>query len=180
MNPNIWPPIIFKAIVAILLIVGSTAPLVLYAHGTGASIEQVIDNYLIDIGYSPESVAAGAQVRFDFNVLNQETNAPEAFTDIWLRIEKEGATLFAGGIHKPVFGQTGITYIFPDRGTYTINVRFQNEGDKIVETSFPLEVLGTTDREDEGGGKNPLGVFFIGIVLGVLIGGTLTFMIKRK
>jgi len=68
-------------------------------------------------------------------------------TDVWLRINEGRKTYFAGGVHKPKFGPMGITYIFPDAGEYEISVRYQNDGEKITEYSFPLFV-------SEGGGDN--------------------------
>ena len=42
-----------------------------YAHTTGATIEQRINGYLIDIGYSAERIAVNTTARFDFLLFDE-------------------------------------------------------------------------------------------------------------
>ena len=112
----------------------------MHAHGTGVSIEKIVGEYLVDIGYTPEEVEEGTQVRFDFLLFENASGGEEEFTDIWVRIEKEGKLLFAGGIAKPVFGTTGLSYSFLDHGEYEVFVRYQNGKEALVETTVPFSV----------------------------------------
>lgn len=125
---------------AIIFLFLAVVPSVVLGHSTGASVERYIDSYLLDVGYSPETPRADEQTRFDFFLYDAETDVEVPFTDIWVRIEDGGRLLFAGGIAKSEFGATGMTFAFPEKGTYTIFVRFENGSDAIVETEFALDI----------------------------------------
>lgn len=104
-------------------------------------MEKEIDGYLLDVGYSPTELTALSQSRFDFFLYEKATNTPKYFSDVWVRIEKDGALLFAGDLGKPKFGRTGMSYNFPEAGTYDIFTRFNNGTSTIVEGSFEIDVL---------------------------------------
>lgn len=147
-----------------------------FAHGTGTSFEEQIGNYLVDVGYTPRNVVSNETMRFDFSLIDTREDGPiVSFSDVWVRIEKDGTTFFAGGVHKPVFGPTGVTYIFPEAGVYTVNFRFQNDGEKIVESTFPIEVLPDPTAKD-----NSLPIFVFGLILGLFVGVSGMFILKRK
>lgn len=111
------------------------------AHGTGVSFEEEKDGYFIDIGYSEELPEAMKPLRFDFSAILPNTPEENVFTDVWVRIAQGRELYFSGGIHQPVFGSTGFTYVFPKEGEYEVTARFQNEGETVVETSFFLTVV---------------------------------------
>ena len=133
------------------------------AHGSSFSYEENKDGYLIDIGYD-EFIAEGESVRFDFIVYPEDITAieGEVFTDVWVTITQDNKIFFAGGIEKPVFGATGFTYVFPKEGEYTLSARFQNEGDSVVETEFPLTIIPPLEGEE-----TTLPPLVIGGVMGV-------------
>ena len=110
------------------------------AHGIGASLEQAVGTYRVDVGYEPEERRVQETVRLDFSLLNEETKASVPFTSVWVRMIRSSETVFAGGIAKASFGPTGLTYAFPAAGAYELSVRFQNGDETIAETSFPLAV----------------------------------------
>lgn len=117
-----------------------------FAHSDGNSFERTVGNVLIDIGYSEEEIAAGEQVNFDFNIYDAQTGEAVAFTDAWVRVEHNRNTFFAGGIHRPPLGATTMMYQFPDAGTYTFAVRFQNELETVAESEFDVTV---GEREED-------------------------------
>ncbi len=142
------------------------------AHGTGVSYEETKDGYKIDIGHD-EFIAALESTRFDFivypeNIANVEG---EIFTDVWVTFTKDKKLFFAGGIHKPVFGSTGFTYVFPEQGTYIVSARYQKEGVTVVQTEFPIEVIAPLETKKE---PNPFLMYglltFAGLLLGIAIG----------
>lgn len=165
-------PIFFCAGIFLLIF-----PIVLYAHGTGASLEKQIGAYTVDVGYSPPLIEVDDPVRFDFNLIKSDDRADVAFTDIWVRIEERNSVVFAGGIHKARLGETGMSYVFPGEGEYTLFVRFQNEGDSLAETSFPLIVEKGVGFGEEGFSLSPQ--LFIGVIGGLII-GLLPSLLKRK
>lgn len=130
-----------KLIVSIFALVLISTPQLLIAHGEGASYEEEINGYFVDIGYDPATVVAGKRVRFDFNTYPVENDtATTSFTDVWVSIEQAGELVFSGGINRPVFGATGFNLVLPNGGTYEVKARFQNNGEKVVEATFPIEV----------------------------------------
>jgi len=163
----------FVLILACLLLTVPNSQLVT-AHGGGVSQEEFKDGYFIDIGYQKDPLAF-EQVRLDFATYPEnEPQTEDVFTDVWVRIVKDKELFFSGGIAKPVFGPTGLTYAFPEEGSYEVFVRFQNGIDMVVETSLILDVLPKADDQQ------PLGPYSAGGV-GFVIGGILTFLVfKRK
>lgn len=149
-----------------------------YAHGTGVSYEENKDGYKIDIGHD-EFITEGEATRFDFTIYPLDINSVqgEVFTDAWINFSKDKKLFFAGGIHKPVFGTTGFTYVFPEPGTYTISARFQNAGETVVSSEFPIEVLAKPKPV-----QNPPQMVVYGMVAcaGLLIGTGAGLFIPRK
>ena len=148
-----------------------------FTHGAGQSLEKVLGEYRLDIGYSPPIFEAQDPSIFDFDLLFDETNEQVVFSDIWVRIVKGKKTVFATGIHKPDFGGVTMVYSFPEKGDYELTVRFQNEGEKIVEGSFPLEVQGRTETSEPGISFPWLA---IGIFFGIIAGFLASFAIRKK
>ncbi len=110
------------------------------AHQTGASWEKEVDGYKVDVGYDPVNFVAGQSQRLDFNAYDVKVNIPVDFSDVWVRVSQGEQTVFASGIHKPEFGATGMMFIFPKEGNYTLSARFENSEKTFVEASFPLTV----------------------------------------
>lgn len=139
------------------------------AHGDGASFEKEVGNYSIDIGYDPENPEAGEPARFDFKLFDKSSGAVVAFSDVWVRIEKEKNTVFATGIHNPEFGKAGLLYSFPEAGTYTIFARFENGDKTIVETSFDLDVINSSVVTGTPPFEQPLIWGILGIMIGLFL-----------
>ena len=135
------------------------------AHGGGESLEKVVGEYRIDIGYDPAIIEAARPSVFDFDLLFNETGERSEFSDIWVRIMKGKQTVFASGVHKPSFGNTTMMYTFAEGGEYSIDVRFQNEGGKIAEASFPLTVQSPPSATGSGSG-----ISFLWLVIGAAMG----------
>ncbi|MEK9160551.1 MAG: hypothetical protein AAB440_00745 [Patescibacteria group bacterium] len=110
----------------------------IYAHDTGPSFETALDGYTIDIGYSENAPTTEDTVIFDFNITQEGVHT--TFDDVWVRIERKEAVVFATGIYNSEFGGPRLSYRFPTAGSYTIIVRYENDGETLVETTFPLVV----------------------------------------
>ena len=111
------------------------------AHGTGESFEKSMDGYKVDIGYEPVVFKSQQVQRFDFDLYDSKTNKDVEFTDVWVNISQGNKTVFASGIYKSDFGVAGMTYVFPDKGEYILDVRYEKNGESIVQTTFPISVL---------------------------------------
>lgn len=153
---------------------------VVSAHGSGVSIEAVIDGYLVDIGYSPEFITTERPARFDFLLFEGATSTVSnevVFTDVWVRIEQAERLLFAGGIDVPVFGAAGMSYQFPVAGEYEVFVRYQDERQALVETSFVLAVTEPPVPWQET--EWPLHIVLIGLVLAAILGCLIAIFWQR-
>lgn len=147
----------------------------LFAHGTGGSIEQEEDGYLVDIGYSPERLVAQETVRFDFLLFNTESGEAVDFTDLWLRLEQEDQLIFAGGISQPYFGEAGMSLYLPETGTYTGYVRYQAGQDSLAETEFEIVVK---EQEVPFWAQTVSFKIFTGLAVGALILSLLAYYSK--
>ena len=136
------------------------------AHIGAASVEQIIDGRLVDIGYSPETPRANEQSRLDFAILEPDTLKEQSFSDVWVRIKDDrDRLLFAGGLSKAEFGLTGMTYVFPEPGDYQVFVRFSQDGETIVEATATITIY-----EAVSGSWSPLGMseavsFLVGAII---------------
>lgn len=150
-----------------------------HAHGTGVSYEENKDGYLIDIGHD-EFIAAHESTRFDFALYPDDISSieGEVFTDVWVTYTKDKKLFFAGGIHKPVFGATGFSYVFPEEGVYTVSARFQKDGETVVETEFTLDVIPPLEADKKQQGSPIAYALFGGA--GLLIGIAAGLFIPRK
>jgi len=161
------------AIPLLILSLSIASPISTRAHETGASLEGIEGEYLIDIGYSPEQLIEGESAVFDFSLQNEGVNAE--FDSVWVRLSSGEKTVLATGIGKSEFGKTVLTYTFPDQGAYEMSVRFQ-EGDRVLaERVFPLSV-GAGEGQAQPGVASVAG----GALLGALCGGALMFFVVRK
>ncbi|MSU73783.1 hypothetical protein EXS56_01450 [Candidatus Kaiserbacteria bacterium] len=112
---------------------------------------------IVDVDYPESSIEAGTIGRFDFGLFADATRQKQTiFTDIWIRItEKDGSeagkTLFAGSVAKQEFGGNGFSYVFPEGGTYTLSLRYNDTGkgdfgETVGEAEFELNVLRSPDE----------------------------------
>ncbi|MFT7507310.1 MAG: hypothetical protein ACI92I_000453 [Acidimicrobiales bacterium] len=128
----------FLTFVIVLILLPNTY--FLFAHGSGGTIEVLKDGYLIDIGYTPKNLEADTQIRFDFLLYDQKGEDEKGFSDLWVRIEKEEALLFAGAVAKPTPGEAGFSYRFLEEGVYSLFVRYRDQSQTLVETQVDLKI----------------------------------------
>lgn len=164
-----------KFLLLIFLFSGFVLLGVAAAHGTGASLEKMVGEYKVDIGYDPPVLEAKDPIYFDFTLLS-ETGERAEFSDIWVRVMKGKQTAFATGIHKPSFGNSTMIYMFPEGGEYELKVRFQNEGEALAEASFPLAV----EKAATGAGFPGFIWLAAGLFGGAIAGFLVGFAGKRK
>jgi hypothetical protein len=148
----------------------------LYAHGTGESLEKIVGEYNVDIGYDPVMLEAASPSFFDFDLVTEETGERAEFTDIWVRIVESKQTIFATGVHKPSLDNTTMVYTFPEGGEYEFKVRFQNDGEALAEASFPL----TIEKATTGAGLPGFIWLAAGVFVGAIAGFFAGFVRTRK
>lgn len=147
---------------------------VVYAHGMGLTVEAITpEGYKTYLDVNIPVPYQNEPTRLDFELWTSD-GVPMEFTDMWVRIEKERATVFAGPIMRARFGLTGFTTTFPFEGEYDVFVRFQNGEKQLTETSFKISVTG-----EEAGVRKPIFSLLVSGTLGVSIGFLAMYFIKR-
>lgn len=129
------------------------------AHGEGGRTftGTTTKGRIVDVDYSDTYIEADRIGRFDFNLFTDDTREKAVnFSDLWVRILKNdgsrvGKTLYAGGVAKQEFGKDGFSFVFPEAGTYTLSVRYNDSnedtyGETVGEATFELEVLRSEDE----------------------------------
>lgn len=156
---------------------------VVYAHGgEGLTFTSTTTGgRIVDVDYAESSIEAGAIGRFDFGLFADETRQKQVtFTDVWVRIiQKDGSeagkTLFAGSVAKQEFGGNGFSYVFPEGGTYTLSLRYNDArkgdfGETVGEAEFELNVLQSSDENTFTFGME----FWVGLLVGLFGAAILT------
>lgn len=151
------------------------------AHGLGQTLTTQIDGYQVDVDYDVPVIEAGVPVRFDFRLWKGEVSAgePASFSGVWLRLDRhagKGAVnpiVFSGNLGQPEFGAPGVTYAFPEEGSYNLFVRFESGKENVAEATFPLSVEeGTAPSCSRFPHDAVLGVIG-GTILGLVLGRAL-------
>lgn len=110
-----------------------------HAHESGESFESVVDGYAVDIGYTNPTPTTEDVVAFDFQL--ERDGASATFSDVWVKIEDADKTVvFAGGLHNAQFGGTRMSYRFPEAGSYTMAVRYEQGDVALAQVSVPMTV----------------------------------------
>ena len=124
-----------------VMILVSLVPLYASAHGNEISLEKTISGYTIDIGYQPQIIHAGDKIVFDFN-LRDGKGDQATFTQVRVRLEGQGDTVFATSVVRAPYDSTSLLYRVPDSmsGSLKLFVRYEKGDNAIAETSFDLPV----------------------------------------
>lgn len=167
-------------------------PGVASAHGEASMTftSTTTEGHIVDVDYGDAYIEAGRMGVFIMDLFTDEArNKSVNFSDIWVRItlkngSNSGETLFAGPIAKQEFGGNRFAYVFPEGGTYTLSVRFNDASKNALlatnagEAEFELNVLRSPDEEQFSFNME----FWVG-----LLGGTfalavvgLPLMLKRR
>ena len=101
--------------------------------------DKIIDDYLIDFGYSPEKITSKDKVTLAFNLVNKTTQEVIEPSNVWIRISSSKEVVFAGTF-KPQAQHITFTYKFPYADKYTIDARFSDEIRTLTQTNFNLNV----------------------------------------
>jgi plastocyanin len=131
----------FKACAAALLFLLGTS--FASAHGAGGTIEIEQDGYLIDIGYSEVEIFTGVLTQLSFLLFEAGGGSDKIevpFTDIWVRLERDGEIVFASLLGRPEFGDTGMSFNFTESGDHDLFVRYKNADSTIIERTVRLSV----------------------------------------
>jgi hypothetical protein len=144
MKKYIWIALGLIALLALVVFQLSAKPV--YAHGTGLTFTATTTPYVIDVDYDSFVIESGYSGRFTYHIFSDAARTkPVDFDRVWVRIFKESddgdETFFSGWIVKGILGATGMSYRFPNAGTYTMIVRYSaGEETNLAEGRFSLIV----------------------------------------
>jgi hypothetical protein len=153
------------------------APVSAFAHEDGASFEKTVGAYRVDIGYG--EARANASATFDLKLTDAKTGSIADFDDAWVRIERDGATYFAGPIANMEFGKPTFTIVFAEPGEYSIAARFVKGTTVLAEADFPYEVAGLEDQTTGRAGESGASEDVLMAIAAAALAGALFFFIGR-
>lgn len=97
------------------------------------------NGYGIDFGFAPAHLKAGERANFLFELSDEETGEAAAFSSAWIRISDEKNIVFSGTVLQEN-GTVSFSYAFPRAGQHSIEVRFRDGENTLVEDSFSVLV----------------------------------------
>ena len=128
------------------------------ANGFGVTLDQQVGDYVVNVDYDAiAGIYSGDAVQFAFQLFNKDRSQQLDFGDVWVSItpEKKGQIfsqpVFDGGLVGSTFPPSGMMFVFPFAGSYTLNLRYEKDNKAIAEASFPLDVRAGSKGVDTGG-----------------------------
>lgn len=118
-------------------------PAMVVAHSDSRSMEKEFNNYVVDLGLSGDKFLASETSQIDFSLLEKKSGKEIEFSDIWIRISKDGHTIMSTNVARPSVGKTILNLAFPSPGEYKVNLGFNKNEKRIVDGIFYLDVYGS-------------------------------------
>ncbi len=156
----------------IILILGLLAmPLFVGAHGSGGYVEKIVDNYLVDIGYTNPILSLGDSNRFDFSVFGATDKKLIDFDVVWVKFEHDSEPVFIATLPRQGLNAAIMTYTFPRAGEYLLTVNYQKDQKTIVQTDLTLNVTAPVigDNAPSGGSLPSVVYLVIGLITGLIV-----------
>src|SRR5690606_18034070 len=87
------------------------------AHLSGLILEEIVGQYSVDVSLSELTVFTDKKSRYEFELFDAtEKTERIPFTDVWVRITKEGKSVFTSNIFNPELGRAGMTLALHEPG----------------------------------------------------------------
>jgi hypothetical protein len=151
------------------------------AHGLGLSLEEVVGEYLIDVGYDQQLIA-GEQILFDFNLYNQRRDGlqdPTDYSSVAFEVSLNGTTVFSRQVARNA-AKTFMTVVFPTSGQYGLHTIFFRDDEKFAETTFSVAVANPVSAKKMA---SPLDIFEIAsyaVAVVICIGAGIGLLLTRS
>lgn len=153
-------------------------PIVTNGHGIGFTslTTTTEEGYIIDLGYEEDTLREDTQTRLSFELYdNEATTTLSSFTEVWMVVKGPEGTVFSGGIDRPEFGETSISFTFPKAGEYEIQLRYQEDSRILARGNFDISV---PVREDQQ--VNTTAYLASGGIMGLVLGVLSVLFFKRR
>ncbi len=108
--------------------------------------------YVVTLDAVSAQLRSGVTERMNFEIEYLKKDDEVAFTHLWVRIiGPDDALLFVGNIMAAPEGfVTGVSYLFPQGGTYSVTVRFFSGEEMLAEADLPVLVVGDASTVGAG------------------------------
>lgn len=148
----------------------ATFPFSVLAHGGGRTIQKESGAYRITLNAVSPQLSSGTAERVNFELERSDGVSSALFSHVWIRIMgPDESFLFSGNIAAAPEGfVTGISYLFPEGGTYLITTRFLDGEAVIAEAELPVLVAVGSPKEYL---DNTWLLSALFLVVGLLLGG---------
>lgn len=111
-----------------------------FAHGTVFTQSQDVDNYIIQFEYNSFGViAAGTVYDYDFKLLEKGSEKALPFDSAYVNFKNGSSDTLNANLVPWDTGVSRLTAALPG-GNYTVEVSFNQKGQRIAETNFNLNV----------------------------------------
>ncbi len=127
------------------------------ANGFGMTFDKVVGDYTVNVDYDASTgIYSGSPVQFAFQLFNKDRSQQLEFNNVWVSIipadkGQFAQPVFAGSIAGSTFPPSGVTFVFPSAGSYTLSLSYEKNNKAIAEATFPLEVqAGDTSTGQKG------------------------------
>jgi len=128
--------VLFASVILLIYLLPFTS-----AH-LDAGEDRVVEEYLIDFGYSPEIPTTAERTFFSFNLLNKTSNEIIYLTDALITISDSKGIIFAGKLY-PEEGNIVMSYLFSEDDNYNVEITFNNGKEVLVKSNFKVRVKET-------------------------------------
>lgn len=124
----------------------SDAPLA-FAHGDGITfVSTTTEGYIVDVDYGNDTLEAEKIGKFGFNLFTDERREKEVpYTKVLVRVKLNlqgggSRDVFVGFLPKGHIDYGGIWLAFPERGSYTLSVKYYSETENgLIDRTFATE-----------------------------------------
>lgn len=150
-----------------MLIYCAVLPPALFAHESGLALKATSGQYTVDVHY-PFDFEQQKPISLNFFLSNSETKESVGFSDLDVSIIRDDHEILKTNIRKRIGIATGVVMTFPEAGAYKLALAFNDNGNKIAETTFNISV------DPESGRRRIIGIEFnkelaVGVAVGALI-----------
>jgi hypothetical protein len=150
------------------------SPITSLADEAGGSLHQEVGEFAIDVRY-PSPPEAKKPIFLNFFLVTAKDQKDVPFTDLDVEvINADNQPILKFNVNRKQGIATGATVTFPEKGTYKINLAFNNEDQTITRASFDLPIP-----------KSSADKTFLGIhgnkelIIGVVFGFALLFILLK-
>ncbi len=132
------------------LIISVSCSINVIAHGTGGGEDKKIGDFTIDFGYDTVNPKENQPVLLTIGLYNHADKEYPQFDYANIKITtKENELLFRGSVFPNIPGIINAVFTFPEKGAYSIDVNFIDDGASFLNTAFFVSI-GAKKKEFNG------------------------------